>query len=144
MYFFHICDISGINMTINSNSVNSVPPSLSTASTIVIPPVNSIPQNLSPDIPSSRSAGGLGNSTATSTCTSGGLVSTSSGISSPIITEPVAGPSGLGPVQSVPLVIKTKFTFHCLDQSTYSCNFIVLFCYCIAVIKEGNRLGSFR
>lgn len=94
-------------MTINSNSVNSVPPSLSTGSSIAIPPVNSVPQDLSPDIASSRGgngSGGGGSSTATSTCTSGGLVSTSSGITSPINSEPVAGPSGLGPVQSVPLV----------------------------------------
>lgn len=94
-------------MTINSNSVNSVPPSILTTAAIVIPTVNSVQQSLSPDIPSTRSVGGVGNSMATSTCTSGGLVSTSSGISSPMITEPIAGPSRLGPVQSVPLVINT-------------------------------------
>lgn len=59
-------------------------------STIVIPSISSSSADLRPS-----SRGGLNNST--------GIGSSSSGLLSPM-TEPVAGPSGMGPVQQVPLV----------------------------------------
>lgn len=119
-------------MTINSNSISSMPSTLlSTSSPLTIPPaVNSScnvgsepssaassqqpPSSTTSTSPlNSRSGGGVNAigggysniSTTTVTRTSStGLVVTNSGITSPIMAEPVAGPSGLGPVQSVPLV----------------------------------------
>lgn len=80
-------------MTIHSNSVPS---------SVVVPHVNSSSSSMSADgRPSSRGTTGISTST---TCTPAILAPTSSGISSPNINEPVAGPSGLAPVQSVPLV----------------------------------------
>lgn len=59
-----------------------------------------------------------GSATTTSTCTSSGLP-VASGITSPNISsdsghpiEPIAGPSGLGPVQSVPLVGAIAIDIH--------------------------------
>lgn len=85
-------------MTLNSISTNSVLPSVN------IPPVNSSSSSsLTPEIrPASRGITGL--LTATSTNLLATVVSTNSGLCSPSLSEPVAGPSGLGPVQSVPLV----------------------------------------
>lgn len=82
-------------MTIHSNSVPS---------SVVVPHVNSSSSMTTDGRPSSRGTTGISTST---TCTPATLAPTSSGISSPNINEPVAGPSGLtglAPVQSVPLV----------------------------------------
>lgn len=68
-------------MTLNSTSKPS---------TIVIPSISSSSVDLRPS-----SRGGLNNSS--------GIGCSSSGLLSPM-TEPVAGPSGMGPVQQVPLV----------------------------------------
>lgn len=104
-------------MTINSNSTNSIPPSCQPS--VLIPPVNSS-SSMSPEIrPASRGGGGgngggavvnsgggglCGNLTPSSKCTTV-HAPTSSGLSSPnMLSEPVAGPSGMGPVQSMPLV----------------------------------------
>lgn len=113
-------------MTMNSHSLNSSP--VTTSSLAVNSSVNLTTETLAPPSTSSSialrsesivghgSGNGLssakGNSsfsgiiTTTSTCTSvsSGLVASSSGMTSPILSEPIAGPSGLGPVQSVPLV----------------------------------------
>lgn len=79
-------------MTIHSNSVPS---------SVVVPHVNSSSAMSTDGRPASRGTTGMNTST---TCTTATLAPTSSGISSPNINEPVAGPSGLAPVQSVPLV----------------------------------------
>lgn len=64
--------------------------------------------------------------TTTSTCTStsSGLIASSSGITSPmsdptLSTEPIAGPSGLGPVQCVPLVSLWPFLALQNDKHLY-------------------------
>lgn len=125
----------GINMSMSascssaaiagsSGSVQST-----SAQSVVVPPTNlssssSIPTDLMR--PSSRSGGGGGGegggggggrSGGGAGGSSGGHSSTlthttTSSISSPIISsEPVAGPSGLGPVQSVPLVSFFEYKF---------------------------------
>lgn len=112
-------------MTINSHSLNSSPVTTSlavnssvnlTSDTQAPPSTSSAIALRSETIVGHGSGNGLssakGNSsfsgiiTTTSTCTSvsSGLVASSSGMTSPILSEPIAGPSGLGPVQSVPLV----------------------------------------
>lgn len=78
-------------MTIHSNSVPS---------SVVVPHVNSSSSMNTDGRPASRGTTGIN----TTTCTTATMAPTSSGISSPNINEPVAGPSGLAPVQSVPLV----------------------------------------
>lgn len=83
-------------MTIHSNSLSSVP------SSVVVPHVNSSSAMSTDGRPSSRGTTGISTNT---TCTPA-ILAPSSGISSPNINEPVAGPSGLAPVQSVPLVSK--------------------------------------
>lgn len=97
----------GINMTINTNSTNAAP------STVVVQP-STIFMSTSSDVrpPSGGGGGGSGGGAGgivgcgvTTTATSSVLASTTSEITNPnISSEPVAGPSGLGPVQSVPLV----------------------------------------
>ncbi|XP_055389676.1 myb-like protein A [Condylostylus longicornis] len=129
----------GINMTINSSSSNNGIQSggrdsisnrissggndggvshTSSSQTVVVPPLNTSNTQTSSfhtsDLrPSSRSGGsGTGNVNITHTATS-------SGISSPIIsTEPVAGPSGLGPVQSVPLSLKKEIDWERSDDKS--------------------------
>lgn len=110
-------------MTINSNSTNSIPPTCQPS--VLIPSVNSS-TSMSPEIrPSSRGGttannavtGGLcGNLTTAPKCTTV-HAPTSSGLSSPnILSEPVAGPSGMGPVQSMPLVSIPRITKFCFKK----------------------------
>lgn len=77
-------------MTIHSNSVQS---------SVVVPHVNSSSSMSTDGRPSSRGTTGV----STSMTLAASILPPS--ISSPnTISEPVAGPSGLAPVQSVPLV----------------------------------------
>lgn len=137
--------IIGINMTINSNSINSpsVPssggtqPSLANQQSISSGVNFLTAANISDLRPPSRSGassssscgiggGGGGGSTgnggaggsssiggiATSCSSTSVLASNISEIPSQnLSSEPVAGPSGLGPVQSVPLVCSSFFTY---------------------------------
>ncbi|XP_055304688.1 broad-complex core protein isoforms 1/2/3/4/5-like isoform X2 [Sitodiplosis mosellana] len=141
---------TGINMTINSNSLNSVPPIRKSSSPTIPSNVNSssnLPSDIHPPPPSSSASSsitsamiqvgngngpttgngtsGSGSATTTSTCTStsSGLIATSSGITSPmsdptLSTEPIAGPSGLGPVQSVPLSLKKEMDWDRSDDKS--------------------------
>lgn len=107
----------GINMTIHSNSTNSIPPPALPTSSVLTNPVNST-VSVTPEIrPASRGTNAGGITTVTSCATI--LAPSSSGLSSPSISsEPVAGPSGLGPVQSVPLSLKKEIDWDRSDDKS--------------------------
>ncbi|XP_037920976.1 protein tramtrack, beta isoform isoform X5 [Hermetia illucens] len=137
-------DVIGINMSMNpmlsvagntsgsvggsGNSVQSIQQS------VVVPPVNSSSSSVDLMRPSSRGGSGGAGTSGSSVSGSGGgggsnvtltstvtHTATSSGLSSPIIsTEPVAGPSGLGPVQSVPLSLKKEVDWDRSDEKSTS------------------------
>ncbi|XP_031628959.1 broad-complex core protein isoforms 1/2/3/4/5 isoform X2 [Contarinia nasturtii] len=141
---------TGINMTINSsNSMNSVPPIRKSSSPTQPSNVNSSSNQMQQPPPNSSASSlitsmiqvgngngssatgngtssGSGSATTTSTCTStsSGLIATSSGITSPMLsdptlsTEPIAGPSGLGPVQSHPLSLKKEVDWDRSDDKS--------------------------
>lgn len=123
----------GINMSMgNSSATTSATQSNASISlSVVVPSINSsssstIPSDLS-NRPSSRSGhdrtnnNGGPSSTLTHSSSSGG------GLASPNMKcEPVAGPSGLGPVQSVPLVCCFNVLFSNNDMAEVSRFFLKL------------------